>query len=197
MIDKDQSHVSLTSIQGTPEYMAPEMWSKSYGVTEKSDVYSYGMLLLEMAGGRKNYDSNASVPRQVHFPDWVFKKLEKAKDKSETMLADMTEVVEDVTDKEDAEVLEHMCLVGLWWIQHIPSNSPSMSKVIQMLEGNDNIPVPPNPFPEEGVEMQTDFLTKPTVYSSATDESIENPSQEQGALRVIISINLSMFNSSS
>lgn len=38
MIDKDQSHVSLTSIQGTPEYMAPEMWSKSYGVTEKSDV---------------------------------------------------------------------------------------------------------------------------------------------------------------
>ena len=60
MIDKDQSHVSLTSIQGTPEYMAPEMWSKSYGgVTEKSDVYSYGMLLLEMAGGRKNYDSNA------------------------------------------------------------------------------------------------------------------------------------------
>ena len=69
--------------------------------------------------------------------------------------------------------------------------------MIQMLEGNDNIPVPPNPFPEEGVEMQTDFLTKPTVYSSATDESIENPSQEQGALRVIISINLSMFNSSS
>ncbi|XXG72254.1 hypothetical protein AAC387_Pa07g1396 [Persea americana] len=130
-----------------------------------------------MAGGRKNYDSNASAPSQLHFPDWVFKKLEKAKDKSETLLADMTKVVEDVTDKEDAEVLDHMCLVGLWCIQHIPSNRPSMSKVIQMLEGNDNIPVPPNPFPEEGVEMQTDFLTKPTIYLSATDESIENPSQ--------------------
>ncbi|RWR84760.1 putative receptor-like protein kinase [Cinnamomum micranthum f. kanehirae] len=179
MIDKDQSHVSFTAIQGTPEYMAPEMWSKSYGgVTEKSDVYGYGMLLLEMAGGRKNYNLNASTPSQVYFPDWVFKKLEKPTNKSETSQVDMTEIVGDVIlDKEDVEVLNHMCLVGLWCIQHIPSNRPSMSRVIQMLEGNANIPTPPNPFPEDGVEKQTDFLTKPTVYLSAKDESIENSSQ--------------------
>ncbi|RWR84758.1 LEAF RUST 10 DISEASE-RESISTANCE LOCUS RECEPTOR-LIKE PROTEIN KINASE-like protein 2.1 isoform X1 [Cinnamomum micranthum f. kanehirae] len=177
MIDKDHSHVSFTAIQGTPEYMAPEMWSKSYGVTEKSDVYSYGMLLMEIVGGRKNYDSHASVPSQVYFPDWVYKKLDKVKDKSETSQVDMTEIVGEVMDKEDAEVLDHMCLVGLWCIQHIPSNRPSMSRVIQMLEGNANIPTPPNPFPEDGAEMRANFLTKPTVYLSARDESIEKLSQ--------------------
>ncbi|XP_042483734.1 rust resistance kinase Lr10-like [Macadamia integrifolia] len=78
MIDKYHNHVSLTRAQGTPGFVAPEIWLKNYGpVTEKSDVYSYGMLLLEMVGGRKNYDLevNDESISQVYFPIWAFNKV--------------------------------------------------------------------------------------------------------------------------
>jgi serine/threonine protein kinase len=37
--------------RGTLGYAAPEMWSRMYGpVTDRSDVYSYGILVMEMVG---------------------------------------------------------------------------------------------------------------------------------------------------
>lgn len=177
MIDKDHSHGSLTVARGTPGYMAPEMWSKSYGpVTEKFDVYSYGMLLLEMAGGRKRYDLDIPVSSQVYFPEWVFNQVVKLDITKERTIANPTEIAGDGINVDDDYVLNKMCLVGLWCIQHIPSARPSMGGVIQMLEGNAEIQTPPYPFPEEGGEIQTNILTQPTFYLSARDESVENPS---------------------
>lgn len=177
MIDKDHSHESLTVARGTPGYMAPEMWSKSYGpVTEKFDVYSYGMLLLEMAGGRKRYDLDIPVSSQVYFPEWVFNQVVKLDITKERTIANPTEIAGDGINVDDDYVLNKMCLVGLWCIQHIPSARPSMDGVIQMLEGNAEIQTPPYPFPEEGEEIQTNVLTQPTFYLSARDESVENPS---------------------
>ncbi|CAJ1972275.1 unnamed protein product [Sphenostylis stenocarpa] len=52
---KNQSIVSMTAARGTLGYIAPEVFSRKFGnVSYKSDIYSYGMLLLEMVGGRKN-----------------------------------------------------------------------------------------------------------------------------------------------
>ncbi|XP_047180116.1 rust resistance kinase Lr10-like [Vigna umbellata] len=57
---KNQSTVSMTAARGTLGYIAPEVFSRNFGnVSYKSDIYSYGMLLLEMVGGRKN--TNVSV----------------------------------------------------------------------------------------------------------------------------------------
>ncbi|OEL33695.1 hypothetical protein BAE44_0005285 [Dichanthelium oligosanthes] len=62
---KEQSRV-VTTVRGTTGYLAPE-WLLGAGVTEKSDVYSYGMVLMEMLGGRRNLQaeppaSNKSEP---------------------------------------------------------------------------------------------------------------------------------------
>eukprot|EP01018_Ginkgo_biloba_P026603 Gb_41452 [translate_table: standard] len=44
--NREESHMSITSARGTPGYAAPEMWSRNHGpVTDKSDVYGFGMLL--------------------------------------------------------------------------------------------------------------------------------------------------------
>ncbi|TXG57347.1 hypothetical protein EZV62_018660 [Acer yangbiense] len=52
-----ESIISMTDAQGTVDYIAPEVFSIHLGeVSHKSDVYSYGMIVLEMAGGRKNLD---------------------------------------------------------------------------------------------------------------------------------------------
>ncbi|KAG9457296.1 hypothetical protein H6P81_001804 [Aristolochia fimbriata] len=159
MFDKDHSHVSLTNALGTPGYAAPEIWNKTYGpVTDKSDVYSYGMLLLEMVRRRKNCDLGAGSSSQVYFPDYIFQKAERGELQMNTMIHEATqktEVEEKEGEKEGEaeeeadEILAKMCLVGLWCVQHFPSNRPTMSTVIQMLEGNVEIKIPPHPFPTE------------------------------------------------
>ncbi|PRQ55484.1 putative glycerophosphodiester phosphodiesterase, protein kinase RLK-Pelle-LRK10L-2 family [Rosa chinensis] len=56
----DNSNVLLTAARGTMGYIAPELIYKNIGgVSYKADVYSFGMLLMEMAGRRKNL--NATV----------------------------------------------------------------------------------------------------------------------------------------
>ncbi|KAG9457304.1 hypothetical protein H6P81_001812 [Aristolochia fimbriata] len=158
LIDEDCSHLSITHAQGTPGYAAPEMWSKAYGpITDKSDVYSYGMLLLDIAGRRKKngtsfreYESNSLF----YFPEWISMKAVKRELNRKTMIDQEMKVKEGQEDeeedgKEEDEIWEKMCMVGLWCIQHVPSNRPNMRKVIQMLEGmNNEIEMPPNPFPE-------------------------------------------------
>ncbi|XP_043694496.1 rust resistance kinase Lr10-like [Telopea speciosissima] len=159
MIDKDNSHVLMSKARGTPGFMAPEMWLTSYGpVTEKSDVYSYGMLLLEMVGGRMlKYDLEAyHDSSQVYFPKWAFNKVKNG----ESLLPEKREesnasIVIDKKGRDEKEevLLERICLVGLWCIQHLPSNRPYMDRVIQMLEGSIEIGIPLDPFP---TEMDTD-----------------------------------------
>ncbi|KAJ0492795.1 putative protein kinase RLK-Pelle-SD-2b family [Helianthus annuus] len=53
-IDRNQSQV-MTTMRGTPGYLAPEWWLSSV-ITEKVDVYSFGIVLLEILCGRKNFD---------------------------------------------------------------------------------------------------------------------------------------------
>ncbi|KAH9306306.1 hypothetical protein KI387_010710, partial [Taxus chinensis] len=70
-------HVSVTVARGTPGYIAPEVWSRNLGpVTDKSDVYGFGMMLLEMVGGTKNIDVQVSRSSQLYFPECAFKMIE-------------------------------------------------------------------------------------------------------------------------
>ena len=58
----------MTQPRGTAGYIAPEVFCRTFGgVSHKSDVYSYGMLVLEMIGGRKNLDVQVSQISQIHF----------------------------------------------------------------------------------------------------------------------------------
>jgi serine/threonine protein kinase len=64
LCSKDQSAVSMTA------YIAPEVFSRNFGnVSYKSDVYTFGILLLEVVGGRKNVENKADNTSQVYFPE--------------------------------------------------------------------------------------------------------------------------------
>jgi serine/threonine protein kinase len=46
---RKESNVSIFGARGTPGYIAPELFSRHFGgVSHKSDVYSYGMMVLEI-----------------------------------------------------------------------------------------------------------------------------------------------------
>ncbi|KAF3960290.1 hypothetical protein CMV_014984 [Castanea mollissima] len=121
----DDSIVSLTAARGTLGYMAPELFYKNIGgVSYKADVYSFGMLLLEMASKRKNFNKFVDHSSQIYFPTWVYDQVCKGNDI----------VMENATEGEQ-EKIKKMIIVALRCIQMKPSDRPSMNKVVEMLEG--------------------------------------------------------------
>ncbi|KAL6324837.1 hypothetical protein AAG906_018364 [Vitis piasezkii] len=72
-----ESSMSLLSARGTVGYVAPEVFSRNFGVvSHKSDVYSFGMMILEMVAGRKIIDTGVSCSSEIYFPHWIYKHLE-------------------------------------------------------------------------------------------------------------------------
>lgn len=77
----DNSIVSLTAARGTMGYMAPELFYKNIGgVSYKADVYSFGMLLMEMASRRRNMNEGEDHKSQVYFPSWVYDQFSEGKE---------------------------------------------------------------------------------------------------------------------
>jgi len=134
----NDSIVSLTAARGTLGYMAPELFYKNIGgVSYKADVYSFGMLLIEMAGRRKNVNAFAKHSSQIYFPTWVYDQLQNGHD---------VEILEDATE-EEKKMGKKMIIVALWCIQMKPNDRPSMNKVVQMLEGKvECLQMPSKPF---------------------------------------------------
>nr|XP_028959905.1 LEAF RUST 10 DISEASE-RESISTANCE LOCUS RECEPTOR-LIKE PROTEIN KINASE-like 2.1 isoform X2 [Malus domestica] len=134
---KKESIMSMLDARGTIGYIAPEVFCRNFGgVSVKSDVYSYGMMVLELVEGRKNINARASHTSDVYFPDWVYKKLEAGSSLG---------LPNGVTEEEN-ELARKMILVGLWCIQTKPSDRPSMSRVIEMLQGSiEALQIPPKP----------------------------------------------------
>ncbi|KAK7352705.1 hypothetical protein VNO80_18133 [Phaseolus coccineus] len=132
LMNREQSHV-FTTLRGTRGYLAPE-WITNYAISEKSDVYSYGMVLLEIIGGRKNYDASESSEKS-HFPTFAFKMMEEGK------LRDIFDSELRIDENDDR--FQCAIKVALWCIQEDMSMRPSMSRVVQMLEGLSTVPNPP------------------------------------------------------
>ncbi|KAL8249134.1 hypothetical protein R6Q59_006002 [Mikania micrantha] len=139
LYSRKESIVSMLEARGTIGYIAPEIYNQNFGgVSHKSDVYSYGMLLLEMVGGRKNIDTGVGFGQtsEIYFPDWIYKRLHKD-----------GFVLDSITTTEEDDYARKMTIVGLWCIQFAPNQRPAMNEVIEMLEGSIKaLEVPPKPF---------------------------------------------------
>ncbi|OMO88414.1 hypothetical protein CCACVL1_08404 [Corchorus capsularis] len=158
----DKSIVPLTAARGTMGYMAPELFYKNIGgVSYKADVYSFGMLLLEMIGRRKNLNPLAEHSSQIYFPFYVHGQMVKGENVNE---------VGDATEEENT-MIKKMTIVALWCIQLKPSDRPSMKKVLEMLQGSlESLQVPPKPllYPEEELVPKIEDQANETESSSST-----------------------------
>ena len=153
LYSRDRSAISMTNARGTIGYIAPEIFMRNIGnPSHKSDVYSYGMLLLDMVGGKKHVPPEMSTSSEKYFPDWIYDKLVEEEE---------MEAIDSIVE-EEVGIAKKMVVVGLWCIQVDPRDRPSMTRVVEMLNGSvEAIQTPPKPFffspPREDFEQEITY----------------------------------------
>ncbi|KAL1531851.1 LEAF RUST 10 DISEASE-RESISTANCE LOCUS RECEPTOR-LIKE PROTEIN KINASE-like 2.4 [Salvia divinorum] len=145
MCPNRSSIVSMLVARGTIGYIAPEVFSRNFGeVSYKSDVYSYGMLVLEMVGGRTTTVDRRDVDctSEIYFPTYLYKQIEMNAEREGDLAGALS------GEDECQRVKRNLIIVGLWCIQTIPKDRPSMTRVVEMLEGKviQSLEVPPKPY---------------------------------------------------
>lgn len=123
------THVS-TRVMGTFGYLAPE-YASSGKLTEKSDVFSYGVMLLELLTGRRPIDSRSSF-LEDSLVDWARPALSRA-------LADGD--YDGVADPRlqgnyDAVEMARLVACAAASVRHSAKKRPKMSQIVRALEGD-------------------------------------------------------------
>ncbi|CAN1795378.1 Protein NSP-INTERACTING KINASE 1 [Linum perenne] len=126
LLDHRDSHVT-TAVRGTVGHIAPEYLSTGQS-SEKTDVFGFGILLLELISGLRALEFGKSTNQKGVMLEWV-KKIHQ--EKKLDVLVD-----KDLKNNYDRIELEEMVQVALLCTQYLPSHRPKMSEVVRMLEGD-------------------------------------------------------------
>ncbi|KAK8485608.1 hypothetical protein V6N12_024908 [Hibiscus sabdariffa] len=124
LCDDNKSHIS-TRVAGTIGYMAPEYALRGH-LTEKADVFSFGIVALEILSGRPNSDNSLNDDK-IYLLGWAWDLHENNRSL-------------DLVDPNLAEIDENEALrvvmVALLCTQGSPSMRPPMSRIVAMLAGD-------------------------------------------------------------
>ncbi|XP_052164250.1 cold-responsive protein kinase 1-like [Oryza glaberrima] len=160
LLPPNATHVS-TRVAGTIGYLAPEYALRGQ-VTKKSDIYSFGVLILEIVSGRCNY--NSRLPYEEQFL------LERTWTCYEQ--GHLEEIIDaDIEDDVDVEEACRFLKVGLLCTQDAMKLRPNMINIVRMLTGEKDV--------------NTERITKPSVVGDLGDlrgSSQQRPSDPQSLL---------------
>ncbi|XP_042451973.1 probable LRR receptor-like serine/threonine-protein kinase At5g45780 isoform X1 [Zingiber officinale] len=124
LLDRRESHVT-TAVRGTVGHIAPEYLSTGQS-SEKTDVYGFGILLLELIIGQKTMSSGNGNAQKGMILDWI-KTLHEEKRDPEL-------VDKDLNDAFNSAQLETAVEVILLCTSSNPALRPKMSEVVKTLE---------------------------------------------------------------
>ncbi|KAK4594503.1 hypothetical protein RGQ29_018260 [Quercus rubra] len=124
LISSNVIHVS-TRVAGTIGYLAPECVISGQ-LTRKSDIYSFGVLLVEIVSGRRNIDIRLSIEEQ-----YLLERTWELYERQELVGLVDTALNGDFDVEEACKFLK----IGLLCTQDAPKLRPSMSTVVKMLTG--------------------------------------------------------------
>ncbi|KAM3228114.1 hypothetical protein ACQJBY_059681 [Aegilops geniculata] len=171
LLDRQDSHVT-TAVRGTVGHIAPEYLSTGQS-SEKTDVYGFGILLLELITGPKTLSNGHGQSQKGMIIDWVRelneeKKLDKLVDR-------------DLKDSFDVAELECAVDVILQCTLTNPILRPKMSEVLQALESNVRLA-------ENGVDLNREVLLP---YGGSCSFSVRHEDPHDSSSFIIEPIELS------
>ncbi|KAL2473180.1 Protein kinase superfamily protein [Forsythia ovata] len=165
LIPADMTHVS-TRVAGTIGYLAPEYAMKGQ-LTRKADIYSFGVLLIEIVSGRCN--TNSRLPDEEKY---ILERAWQLHERRELVSLVDTSLNGDFDPEQACRFLK----IGLLCTQDFPKLRPSMSTVAKMLTGKKDFDE--NKIMKPG--LITDFMdlnirstpkTKPEINHTTTNLS--------------------------
>ncbi|KAG2681717.1 hypothetical protein I3843_11G158000 [Carya illinoinensis] len=127
-ISANLTHIS-TRVAGTAGYLAPEYAIRGQ-VTRKADIYSFGVLLIEIVSGRNN--TNKRLPAEEQY---LLERAWELHKKGELLRLVDASLSDDFNVEEACRFLK----IGLLCTQDNPKLRPSMSTVVRMLLGEMNL----------------------------------------------------------
>ncbi|XP_028752438.1 probable LRR receptor-like serine/threonine-protein kinase At1g56130 [Neltuma alba] len=125
LYDDKMTHIS-TGVAGTIGYLAPEYALRGH-LTEKADVFSFGVLALEIVSGRRNSEPSLEEDK-VYLLEWVWQLHEE----NRTVEVVDLRLLSDFNEEE----VKRMVGISLLCTQASPSLRPAMSRVVAMLSGD-------------------------------------------------------------
>ncbi|KAI8545073.1 hypothetical protein RHMOL_Rhmol07G0014300 [Rhododendron molle] len=146
LLDSENTHVT-TRVMGTHGYIAPEYaWTGM--LNEKSDTYSFGILIMEIISGRCPVD-HSRPHGEVNLIDWLKTMVENRKSE---------EVVDPkLPEMPSSKALKHVLLVALMCLDPNASERPKMGQVIHMLEEVDLLVRHERRFDREHTHAHRDY----------------------------------------
>ncbi|GJN09499.1 hypothetical protein PR202_ga27512 [Eleusine coracana subsp. coracana] len=139
LYDEEKTHLS-TKVAGTFGYLAPEYAMRGH-LTEKADVFAFGMVAMETVAGRSNTD-NSLVEHKVFLLEWAWELYETGQ-----ALGILDPRLEEEFESEEALRVIH---VALLCTQGSPHQRAPMSRVVAMLTGDSEV---------------TEIVTKPSYIT--------------------------------
>ncbi|KAF2288543.1 hypothetical protein GH714_008326 [Hevea brasiliensis] len=146
------THVT-TRVAGTVGYLAPE-YALLGQLTKKADVYSFGVLILEIISGRSSSKAAFGEDLLV-LVEWAWK-LRKEERLMDLVDPELTEYPEDE--------VRRFIKIALFCTQAAAHQRPTMKQVLEMLSKN--------------VNLNEKALTEPAVYRSQTSQNLGGSSDE-------------------
>ncbi|KAL6568015.1 hypothetical protein OROHE_003699 [Orobanche hederae] len=165
LIPDGATHVT-TKVKGTLGYLAPE-YAMLGKASESCDVFSFGILLLELASGKKPLERlSSSLNRPI--TDWA---LPLACERKIDELAD-----QKLNGKYVEEELKRVVFVGLMCAHNRPEKRPTMVEVVELLKGDN----------EKFDSLESDELFKNSVVAdSGMEEFVSSGNMKEEAKQEI------------
>ncbi|KMZ67851.1 hypothetical protein ZOSMA_256G00070 [Zostera marina] len=123
-----------THVVGTTGYVAPELF-KTCKATKSTDVFSFGIFLLEVVTGRRPLDPSFAAEEMI-LTEWVL----EAWKRDEIGLCVDPKIGNSSNDELVAEEIDMVLKLGLLCSHRLESVRPNMRHVIQLLNGDIRLP---------------------------------------------------------